>query len=286
MVLFTFFFTIFVLPEVVSAQEENDWWNSQEIMAKGYGINNNIKDISETNQNELRERAIADARRNLANKIVGLRIKADEIINEELASSIAALAVVKKERVDANGSMVVNLGISIYGNENSLSQLIFKSHIKKNLPLPTKNNGKIQGNYTALIIDCTEWEDTHKFVLNPVIMPIIKDNSDRIIYGYEYLDYDVAVKNGIVQYAPDLNHSEYGLAVGNNPLIVKVTSIVNDSGDLVISVKDADKILLENGITHFLDKAAVIIVSNRIDISVEDNRGGRSWGVRDSDVFS
>ncbi|MBQ3452499.1 MAG: hypothetical protein IJG32_09560, partial [Selenomonadaceae bacterium] len=54
------------------------------------------------------------------------------------------------------------------------------------------------------------------------------------------------------------------LRAGANPLIIKAESLGDDNSCPVISAEDADKILVENLSTHFLDEGSVVFTSNRI----------------------
>ena len=261
-----------------SVQAESCWWNDSRITAQGVGVMPESKKNSSSIQKKLKTEAIAEANEKLKKGILGIRIANDVVIDEDMASSAVALSAVIDEQTDANGGVIITVGVPVYG-KSSLAEIVFKPTTKKPFLSPSNENGYAQGHYTSLVIDCTEWEDVHKEFLNPVMMPTIKDDSGKIIYDYRYLDYDIAIQRGIVKYAADALHAD----VGSNPLIIKVVSLGNELEDPVISSIDADKILVENGATNFLDNAAVVIVSRRVDVNIQDTRGGL-WGNNSSNA--
>ena len=87
--------------------------------------------------------------------------------------------------------------------------------------------------------------------------PVIKNAAGTAIYGYKNLDYDAVVKNGMAGYTHDINKA--GRA-GSNPLVVKAVSLDNHNGNPVLSIADANRVLIENGATGFLNGARVVFV--------------------------
>ena len=46
----------------------------------------------------------------------------------------------------------------------------------------------------------------------------------------------------------------------SNPLVVKAVSLDNHNGNPVLSLADANRVLIENGATGFLDNASVVFL--------------------------
>ena len=252
------------------AQANCEWWNDDKITARGYGI----KSAAGTN---LKKEALEDARAKLIKKITGIRITAGETISEADAAAVVESAKVVKEQKDGNGSVGLILGVDIYGKK-SLANVALPKTNKARAGSSVPAAGKAQGDYTALVIDCTKWENANAVYLKPVMIPEIKDETGRVIYSGGYIDRETAVKKGYVQYAPNEKFSD----AGERPLIVSVTDIADELGNPIVSAEDAKKIILENRAAHFLDKANVIILSNSVNVKSKDERGMRVWGVRDS----
>ena len=47
---------------------------------------------------------------------------------------------------------------------------------------------------------------------------------------------------------------------GTNPLVVKAVGLDNHNGNPILSVADANRVLIENGATGFLDRTNVVFV--------------------------
>jgi hypothetical protein len=87
--------------------------------------------------------------------------------------------------------------------------------------------------------------------------PVIKNVNGSPIYGYKNLDYDKVIENGMASYAKDMSGAR---RAGSNPLIVRAVDVENHGGTPVLSVADANRVLIENGATHFLDNTRVVFL--------------------------
>jgi hypothetical protein len=108
-----------------------------------------------------------------------------------------------------------------------------------------------EGIYTGVIIDC------RGLGLKPAMSPVIKNANLESIYGYKNLDYDYVVSHGMAGYARDMSKAS---RAGSKPLIVKAQRMIGLGVNPVLSMKDADKVLLENQATHFLDQTNVVFL--------------------------
>ena len=110
--------------------------------------------------------------------------------------------------------------------------------------------GQAVGGYTGVIIDCTG------LGLRPVMSPVIKAENGRPIYGYKNLDSDKIIQNGMAAYA----RSEADAArAGTNPLRLRAVS-VDGNANPVLSANDANRLLLENSASGFLDATNVVFL--------------------------
>ena len=105
--------------------------------------------------------------------------------------------------------------------------------------------------YTGLIVDC------RGLGLNAAMSPVIKNKKGEPIYGHKNLDYDLVISKGMVSYVNDIDNYD---RAGSRPLIVKAIELQNFNGNPVISVKDANKVLIENKKSAFLDRMNVVFV--------------------------
>lgn len=112
---------------------------------------------------------------------------------------------------------------------------------------------KVDGKFTGLVIDCRELE------LQPVMSPTIKNEDKETIYGDKNLDYDKIVEKGMAAYVTDLDDTVKERA-GDNPLVVKATGLENFNSNPVVSTADANRILIENKSSKFLDDLNVVFL--------------------------
>lgn len=117
---------------------------------------------------------------------------------------------------------------------------------------PAPKGMTANGGFTGLIVDCRGLD------LNPVMSPVIRNAENEPIYGYKNLDYDKVVSIGMASYAKNLNENTE--RAGKNPLTVKAIRVENHNSYPVISTEDANKVLVENGASHFLDNCAVVFI--------------------------
>ena len=110
--------------------------------------------------------------------------------------------------------------------------------------------GRAVGGYTGVIIDCTG------LGLRPVMSPVIKAENGRPIYGYKNLDSDKVVQNGMASYARSETDAT---RAGTNPLRLRAVS-VDGNANPVLSAADANRLLLENSASGFLDATNVVFL--------------------------
>ena len=111
--------------------------------------------------------------------------------------------------------------------------------------------GQAIGSYTGLIVDC------RGLGLKPVMSPVIKNANGEPIYGYKNLDSATVIANGMASYTTDLSKAT---RAGSNPLVVKAIGLDNHNGNPILSVADANRVLIENGASGFLDRTNVVFV--------------------------
>ena len=110
--------------------------------------------------------------------------------------------------------------------------------------------GSAVGGYTGVIIDCTG------LGLRPAMSPVIKAENGQPIYGYKNLDVDKVVASGMASYA----HSDAeATRAGANPLRLRAVS-VDHNANPVLSANDANRLLLENSASGFLDATNVVFL--------------------------
>ena len=87
--------------------------------------------------------------------------------------------------------------------------------------------------------------------------PVIKDEDGRIIYGDKDLDCDKITEIGMASYSTSMNDAT---RAGLNPLIVKAVKLNNFNSNPVLSTADAQKILITNQVSGYLQELNVVFL--------------------------
>ena len=222
-----------------------------------------------------RRAAVVDAYRQLAETVQGVNVDSEttvenmmttsDVIKTKVSAMIKGARVVSEQEIP--GGYTVTMQISMFGVGNSLAGAVltpppaqesFPTPVADVVPsVPTGSpaadapSGKAIGAYTGLVVDC------RGLGLNPVMSPVIKNETGSPIYGYKNLNVDMVIAKGMAGYSRDINNIA---RAGSNPLIVKAIRLDNHNANPVLSVADANRVLIENGATHFLDQTNVVFV--------------------------
>ena len=126
-----------------------------------------------------------------------------------------------------------------------------KARTKKDSSLLLEKTTTSDELFTGLVVDC------RGLGLNCAMSPVIKNKKGEAIYGHKNLDYDLVISKGMVSYTTDIDNYD---RAGSKPLVVKAISLENFNGNPVISVADANRVLIENKKAGFLDQMNVVFV--------------------------
>ena len=260
-------------------------WETGTITAEGLGVPNPKFRIPAQQKASAREAAKQAAYAELLATIEGINVSAEtnvkdfmmesQTINSKVSGVIRGAKIIKEEW---DGTCHITMAVSMYG-VSSLSSAVIEPPAKvEPLPAPIPevipsvpadsmigntsvgvvvndnvSNSPLSaiGGYTGLIVDC------RGLGLNPVMSPVIKNERGISIYGHKNLNYDQVVAEGMVGYAKSVNGAS---RAGSHPLMIKAKSLVDHNANPVISVADANRILIENGATSFLNNAKVVFL--------------------------
>ena len=260
-------------------------WNTQTIQAVGMGVPPRNA-VGAQARILARRAAIADAQRNLLEAVKEVQVDAEttveqmmltsDIVKTKVSAVIKGAVIVDEKALD--GGYEVTMKMPLFG-DNGLSTAVIEPpaavepfptpapEVIPSMPADSQTGGAAStavlhggknspmaaiGGYTGLIIDCRGVG-----TLNPVMSPVIKNVKGVKLYGHENLNYDLVVRDGMVNYATD--RSMAGRA-GSNPLIIKAKSLADHNANPVVSEEDGSRILIENGATGFLNKTAVVFL--------------------------
>ncbi|MBR1580178.1 MAG: hypothetical protein IJ668_06740 [Selenomonadaceae bacterium] len=264
----------------VSVEQRNivndiDWSHGANsvIVAEGRGRSNG-KGISMA-----RLAAITDAQRHLLGIIKGVQIDADTLMldlmieNDTVRSKVSGLlrgAVIIEEHTLGDEEYSVKMCIPLYGPLGSLASVVVPEIMDGSAPDPfpnvdpnTFNNAEMQSirdaHYTGVVINADGMD------MSPTFSPVIYDTSGRAIYGVDNLDYDTVIEKGMVDYANDMNGARLDNRAGSNPLVIDAVDVRGGQNstnkvNAVVSVEDANKILVANEATDMLEDTSVVFV--------------------------
>ena len=271
-------FTIFSASEArVSAAEATNW-DDGTITVVGMGI----APARTTNQAQARylarRAAIVDGYRQMAESVNGVNVDSETTVENMMVlsdvtktkvSAVIRGAKVISERSTPDGGYEVTMQIPLFGLSDSLASAVLPAPATKEaFPAPATGitpsipsnapsyaasapSGKAIGGYTGVIIDC------RGLGLQPAMSAVIKNEKGQPIYGYKNLDYDMVISKGMLSYATDPGNAP---RAGSNPLYLKAIRLDNHNGNAVLSMEDANRLLIENGATGFLDRTAVVFL--------------------------
>jgi hypothetical protein len=208
--------------------------------------------------------ATADAYRQLAEAINGVRVDAETLVRDYVTESdvirTKVNALIKgaqkvNTRYLSDGSIEVDMVVKLY-NQAGLSGVI-QPQKNRVPPPPVELKPEPQpGEYTGIIIDC------RGLGVQAAMSPAILNQSGGEVYiGNLPVDPDFVVNNGIVGYSKSLNDARQNARVGKNPLIIKALNVSGrHKADVVISEKDSRILLGLQASYQVLEKAKVLFV--------------------------
>ena len=250
-------------------------WEDNIVCAVGHG---RVPNLDEQGVEDLaRQAAIMDAYRHLAGAIQGVQVTSDSLmemlmlkrdtVNTRIAGVIQGAQIIDEGTLP-NGSYYVKMIAPFYG-VNSLASAAFPEIMSTTpTPPPTVSNPVISQievkqvsnvRYTGVIIDASG------LGLEPAMSPVIFDTNGRAVYGAQNIDVNFAIQNGMVGYAKSVSDATNNARVGANALVVKAVSVKGgnnsvNSVNVVVTPEDADRILIANQNTGYLQNGAVIFV--------------------------
>lgn len=224
-----------------------------------------------------REAAIMAAQRNLVGIIKGLQIDSETTMDEFLIgrdnvnrkiTGMLRGAQIVEEDVTSDGGYYVMMRVPLYGQDSIAAAIVPEIASNKPEPfakvtqtaLPPAEVQTLQtGSYTGVVVD------TSGLGLDETFSPVIFDTNGRAVYGVENLQPDAIISMGMVSYSNSINDQISRDRAGSNPLVVKAVEIRGGQNstnrvNAVVSVEDADRILMANESSHMLERCAVVFV--------------------------
>lgn len=224
-----------------------------------------------------REAAIMSAQRTLVGIIQGLQIDSDttmeelligrDHVNRKIAGIIRGAQVIEEDTT-SDGGYYVMMRVPLYGQDSIAAAIVPEIAPKKPEPFATVTQTELAPTevqslqtitYTGVVVD------TSGLGLDETFSPVIYDTNGRAVYGIENLQPDAIISMGMVSYSNSIDDQISRTRAGNNPLVVKAVEIRGGQNSVnrvnaVVSVEDADRILMANQSSHMLERCAVVFV--------------------------
>ena len=224
-----------------------------------------------------REAAIMAAQRDLVGIVQGVQIDSEttmrdliiqsDVVNRKITGTLRGYKIIEEGSTD-DGGYYVKITIPMYGAGGLADAIV--PEIKFDTPqdfetvdTSTMNQNDVQAiqsiKYTGVVIL------TSGLGLEPTFSPVIYDTNGRAIYGIKNLQPDKVIDKGMVSYSNSVEDNITIDRAGTNPLVINAVEVRGGKNsankvNAVVSVEDADKILLANENTGMLENCAVVFV--------------------------
>jgi hypothetical protein len=193
--------------------------------------------------------AIADAYRQLAEAINGVRVDAETVVKDYITESdtvrIKVGALIRgAQKIDrrflSDGSIEIDMVLKLYSEEGLSGILQPQKNPAPPPPVPAdlKPNPN-PGDYTSVIVDC------RGLGIQAAMSPALLNQSGGELYlGHLPVDPDFVVNKGIIAYSTSLNEARRHERAGDMPLIVKaIAASGNFHADAVLAEKETQQVL-------------------------------------------
>ena len=271
------FFVVISMTLSVFANDNTVNWSKGDVTAIGVGYP--PEEMGMRGNSIARRAAMVDAQRNLLEITKGVQIDAEttvenltvssDVVNSKVQGLLKGAQIFEEGNLD-DGGYYVKMRIALYGSTNSLASVAMAEYTKDIQPqefaevedteLSKKEVKQVKkAGYTGVIVDASG------LGLEATFSPAILDTNGRVVYGIANVDKDVVINKGMVDYANVVEDATVGSRAGNNPLVVKAVEVKGGKNsvnkvNVVVSVEDADRILLANEQSGMLENLAVVFV--------------------------
>lgn len=238
-------------------------WSEGYVHVTGIG---NPPDRGEAVQRRLsaERSATADAYRQLAQAIYGIRVNSDTLVRDYVSESDAIKSYVNAlikgaqkmdQRYLDDGTIEIDFAVKLYSNSGLSGVLQPQKHVVPPPPV-TIEAGEAKEEYTGIIVDC------RGLGMDPAMSPaIVSQNGGELYLGQLEVKPEFVINEGIVGYAHSLLQARQYKRVGNKPLIIKGMSAVgNFHTDVQISEADTKLLLALDKSGKLLQDAKVVFV--------------------------
>lgn len=208
--------------------------------------------------------ATAEAYRQLAEAIYGIRVNSETIVRDFTVESDVIKTYVKAlikgaQKMDLrymdDGTVEVDMIVKLYSSSGLSGALQPQKHVVPPPPVSLEANPE-PGDYTGIIIDC------RGLGVEPAMSPaIVSKDGGEVYLGHLPISPDFVINHGIVGYARTLSQARQNSRVGDKPLVIKALSASgNFKTDALIDEHDTQLLMGLEAKSKVLREAHVIFV--------------------------
>ncbi|MBI4635421.1 MAG: caspase family protein [Candidatus Rokubacteria bacterium] len=191
--------------------------------------------------------------------IVKNAMVADQTVRSTVQARIRGAVVVSESARDLPDGAVwaeVVMGLRLRGAGSVTESVVPWAASRPADPFSPDPAFRVNDRYTGLIVDASDAG------FSPALAPrLVEEGSGKVLFGPHTVEPASLAQQGAVGYAAGMADAKASGRVGANPLIVRaVGSAGSRKGDLVVSVRDAERVLAADRDGAFLPKAAIVLV--------------------------
>jgi hypothetical protein len=130
--------------------------------------------------------------------------------------------------------------------------------------------------YTGLIIDVSESAFSQALMPRVLEQSSSEKGASKVVYGPHVVQAGTLAQQGAVGYALAPGDARQSGRVGRNPLVVRaVATTGGPTGDIILTTRDAERVLAADRTGRFLERAAVVVVRGRDAVEQLARQGRR-----------
>jgi len=201
---------------------------------------------------------------------------ADQTVRSTVQARIKGAVVVSENVQDLPGGVwaEVVMGLRLRGSGGVSDALAAWAASRATDTFAADRRFQVNDRYTGLIIDASDAG------FSPALAPrVMEEGTGKVVFGPHLVRLASLSQQGAVGYAVAMGEARQAGRAGQNPLIVRALGAAGGrKGDLVVSRRDAERVVAADREAGFLSKGAVVVVlgKDRGELAAE---GGRRYAL-------
>ena len=199
---------------------------------------------------------------------------ADQTVRSTVQARIKGAVVVSqtvKDLPDGSVWAEIVMGLRLRGGGSVTDSIAGWSAARTTDTFKADQSFRVNDTYTGLIVEASDAG------FSPALAPrLVEEDTQKVVFGPGTVQLASLSQLGPVGYAATMSDGQRGGRVGANPLIVRAIGAAGGrKGDLVLSKKDAERVLAADRTGNFLGRAAVVIALGKEQRELAAQPGAR-----------